>query len=136
MKDPTHNLTGGLDVGLRFCQAASQDRADRWHSDTPWSLSDWMTALTGEVGEAANVIKKMNRHRDGLATDRDPPMAVLQLALAEELADVLAYLLPLASAANVDLALAFVRKFNIVSERQGWTDMTLAEPGATRAFPS
>ena len=51
--DPTHTATHGQDIGLRFCQAASLDRAERWHSDTPWSLSDWMTALTGEVGEAA-----------------------------------------------------------------------------------
>ena len=134
MKDPTHTLTGGADIGLRFCQAASQDRADRWHQETRWSLSDWMTALTGELGEAANVIKKMNRHRDGVATDRDPSMTVLHIELAEELADVLAYLLPLASEAGVDLALSFVRKFNIVSERQGWTDMTLAEPTTSRAF--
>jgi NTP pyrophosphatase (non-canonical NTP hydrolase) len=132
--DPTHTATNGHDIGLRFCQAASLDRADRWHADIPWSLSDWMTALTGEVGEAANIIKKLNRHRDGLATDRDPSSVDLYAELATELADVLAYLLPLASAAGVDLAAAFVRKFNTVSERQGWTDLTLAELRPTRAF--
>ncbi len=31
-----------------------------------WSLSDWMTATLGELGEAANVVKKLNRHRDGM----------------------------------------------------------------------
>ena len=134
MEDPTHVLTGGQDIGLRYCQAASLDRANRWHSEVPWSLSDWMTALAGEVGEAANVIKKLNRHRDGMATDRDPAPAVLHMELAEELADVLAYLMPLASAAGVDLATAFVRKFNIVSERQGWADMTMAEPNPSRVF--
>lgn len=38
------------------------------HSIGDWSLSDWMTALTGEVGEAANIVKKLNRHR---ASGRD-----------------------------------------------------------------
>jgi NTP pyrophosphatase (non-canonical NTP hydrolase) len=37
------------------------------HQLTDWSLSDWMTALTGEVGEAANIVKKLNRIRDNIA---------------------------------------------------------------------
>lgn len=36
------------------------------HKLTDWSLSDWMTALMGELGEAANVAKKLNRIRDGI----------------------------------------------------------------------
>jgi hypothetical protein len=31
-----------------------------------WSLSDWFTATLGELGEAANVAKKLNRVRDGI----------------------------------------------------------------------
>ena len=30
-----------------------------------WSASDWMVATMGELGEAANVLKKLNRERDG-----------------------------------------------------------------------
>jgi len=40
------------------------------HQISDWSLSDWMTALAGEVGEAANIIKKLNRHRDKVALAR------------------------------------------------------------------
>lgn len=113
------------DIGLRHIQETSWKRANRWHQDTPWSLSDWCTALTGELGEAANIIKKLNRHRDGITTERDPAPEILQAELALELADILAYLLPLASQAGVDLAQAFVTKFNEVSDRQGWDDMKL-----------
>jgi hypothetical protein len=34
------------------------------HPLAGWSTSDWMTAMVGEVGEAANVVKKLNRVRD------------------------------------------------------------------------
>ena len=108
------------DLGLRWFQAASVDRAQEWHRDAPWSLSDWMVATMGELGEAANVIKKLMRHRDGIATERDPSEADLMTELRTELADTLSYLVLVADAAGVDLAGATVEKFNIVSERQGW----------------
>lgn len=31
-----------------------------------WSGSDWMVAVVGEIGEAANNLKKLNRVRDGI----------------------------------------------------------------------
>ena len=43
------------------------------HKLDSWSLSDWVTALTGEVGEAANVIKKLNRVRDGIRGNEMTP---------------------------------------------------------------
>lgn len=36
------------------------------HALESWSLSDWITATTGELGEAANIAKKLNRIRDGI----------------------------------------------------------------------
>lgn len=35
-----------------------------------WSLSDWMVATMGELGEAANVLKKLNRV-PGFSLDKD-----------------------------------------------------------------
>jgi len=36
------------------------------HKLDSWSTSDWMTATLGELGEAANIVKKLNRvHGDG-----------------------------------------------------------------------
>jgi hypothetical protein len=40
------------------------------HALLSWSMSDWMTATLGELGEAANVLKKLNRVRDGIIGKR------------------------------------------------------------------
>lgn len=37
------------------------------HALTSWSTSDWITAVIGELGEAANIAKKLNRYRGGTA---------------------------------------------------------------------
>lgn len=76
-----------------------------------WSLSQWSNAVCGELGEAANLIKKIERGDFRLELARD--------ALAEELADVQTYLDLLAHRAGVDLAAATIAKWNKVSIRVG-----------------
>lgn len=115
------------DIGIRAFQAASADRANEWHQDKPWSLSDWMTATMGELGEAANIIKKLNRHRDGISSVGDPSEAELRIELQAELADTFAYLVLVAQEAGIDLAGATVNKFNIVSDREGWPHHVLTQ---------
>jgi NTP pyrophosphatase (non-canonical NTP hydrolase) len=61
------------------------------HKLTDWSPSDWMTAIMGELGEAANVLKKLNRVRDGIRGNKETP-AELEANLRRELADVFVYL--------------------------------------------
>lgn len=104
-------------------RAANIARCKKWHPGgvADWSLSDWMTATAGELGEAANVIKKLNRVRDGLVGNKET-LEELQRALAYELADTLIYLDLVAAAAGVDLGRAVIEKFNIVSERNGFSD--------------
>jgi len=41
------------------------------HTLDSWSLSDWMVATVGELGEEANIVKKLNRVRDGIPGDRE-----------------------------------------------------------------
>ena len=41
------------------------------HTLSSWSLSDWITAVTGELGEAANIAKKLNRVRDGIPGNKE-----------------------------------------------------------------
>ena len=82
-----------------------------------WSLSQWMNALTGEVGEAANIIKKIERGDFSLDEARE--------ILSYEFADIVTYLDILAANAGVDLGRATMEKFNLVSERVGsrvWLD--------------
>lgn len=74
-----------------------------------WKLSAWCNALTGEVGEAANIIKKIERGDFSLAEARQE--------LGKELADVLTYLDILAFRAGIDLGEATKQKFNEVSDR-------------------
>src|SRR5882672_8712220 len=72
------------------------------HPLMDWSLSDWMTATLGELGEAANVAKKLNRVRDGIPGNDKTP-AELEAMLADELADAFIYLDLLAQSQGIDL---------------------------------
>lgn len=76
-----------------------------------WSKSDWCLAVTGELGEAANIIKKIRRGDYELDDVREQ--------LADELADVVTYLDLLAHRCGIDLGKATERKWNKVSERVG-----------------
>ena len=80
------------------------------HNDN-WSLNDWCTAVTGELGEAANILKKIRRG--------DFTLEEARIELAKELADVQIYLDLLALAAGINLGQATVDKFNEVSVRVG-----------------
>ena len=88
------------------------------HKLSDWSLSDWMTATTGELGEAANIAKKINRHRDGIRGNTQK-LEDLQRALADELADTFIYLDLLAQSQGIDLGSAVIAKFNRKSEDMG-----------------
>lgn len=84
-----------------------------------WSLSEWMLAVCGEAGEAANIIKKLNRVRDGIPGNTEHPTE-LQQKLADELADVFCYLDLTAQAAGIDLSAAIAAKFKAVSDKIGY----------------
>lgn len=88
------------------------------HALNSWSLSDWLTATMGELGEAANIAKKLNRVRDGIpgntVTEEE-----LRAAFREEIADVFIYLDLLAQSQGIDLASAVREKFNKTSRKLG-----------------
>ena len=91
------------------------------HKLGSWSMSDWMVALTGEVGEAANIVKKLNRVRDGIpGNDKTPDE--LRAMLASELADVAIYLDLMIQAAGFDLEEIRDRKFNETSAKIGYKE--------------
>ena len=101
---------------------ANSSRALRWHRNKPWSGSDWFTAFIGEAGEAGNIIKKLNRWRDNVQTERDQTTDILHADLAIELADAVLYLDLLADHYDIDLAAAVIDKFNLVSRREGFPE--------------
>lgn len=105
-------------------------RRGRWHDDAdaePWSGADWSNAMAGEAGEACNVVKKLRRQETGLRGAKDPDTSVLVEMLGDELADTLIYLDLLADFYGIDLAQAVVRKFNIVSDREGFPDWLVVD---------
>lgn len=91
------------------------------HQLGDWSLSDWMTALTGEVGEAANVVKKLNRVRDGIAGNRETE-GELRAKLARELADVFVYLDLTFQRLGLNLGDVVTEVFDAKSEQIGYKE--------------
>jgi len=91
------------------------------HKLESWSLSDWLTATAGELGEAANIIKKLNRVRDGIPGNKETE-AELKTMLAEELADVEIYLDLLTQAAGFDMVTIRNAKFLKTSGKIGYVE--------------
>lgn len=90
------------------------------HKMNSWSLSDWFTATMGELGEAANVAKKLNRVRDGIPGNGDATPADLRQQLADEIADTFIYLDLLAQSESIDLHDAVIAKFDKTSKKVGY----------------
>jgi NTP pyrophosphatase (non-canonical NTP hydrolase) len=88
-----------------------QDTLRRFNYTPHWDLPRWGNALAGEVGEACNLIKKIDRG--------DFPLAAQRSALGAELADVIAYATHLANAADIDLERALRWKFAMVARERG-----------------
>jgi NTP pyrophosphatase (non-canonical NTP hydrolase) len=148
MEDKTHSVhstqlsdegrkSGAHAGALTFAafRAANVARCVKWHPEGigSWSPSDWLTAVTGELGELASLLKMRNRERDGLPGNKFSPT---QKQIADELADVLTYLDLLAEVLGVDLGCAAVSKFNEVSERVGFPDRIVIADAVAAPAPA
>jgi NTP pyrophosphatase (non-canonical NTP hydrolase) len=117
--------TGG---DLSALRAANIKRQVLWCPDEAPDLSFRGNELGGEVGEALNVIKKLERERHGWRGSRDSTEH-----LAEELADVVICADLCAITAGIDLASAVVAKFNATSDKVG-IPVHLASPPSQPAL--
>lgn len=99
---------------LRALRNANERRQREWDKAGGIDASYRGNELAGEVGEACNVIKKLERERLGIRGSR---ATVAQLA--EELADVVICVDLIAQHYEVDLGEAVVAKFNATSEKVG-----------------
>ena len=106
-----NTLRGGNTARLPQFKNAKGEPAHSEPDGSDWSLNDWYTAVSGELGELGNVLKKVRR--GDLSLDEARP------ELSKELADVVTYLDLLAKQCGVDLGEATIAKFNEVSERVG-----------------
>lgn len=91
-------------------------RQDEWDSDSKTDSSYAGNELAGEVGEACNIIKKLERERLGMRGSR----ARLE-DLAEELADVIICTDLIAIRYNINLDEAVRNKFNKTTDKVGLT---------------
>jgi NTP pyrophosphatase (non-canonical NTP hydrolase) len=89
------------------------------HRLDSWSLSDWITATLGELGEAANLAKKLNRVRDGIRGNTQSEEE-LRAAFRREVADTLVYLDLLAQRAGFTLAAAVREAWDAKSAQVGY----------------
>lgn len=85
----------------------ARSNADVKHS-LNWNPMEWGCALSGEVGELCNFLKKMSRG------DNIP-----KKYLAHEIADIMTYLSLLTHNLDINLENSIIEKFNIVSKRWG-----------------
>lgn len=104
-------------INRRRCEAKTGFN----HKLSDWSLSDWCTATLGELGEAANIVKKLNRVRDGIPGNKETPEE-LSAALRDEIADVFIYLDLLAQSQGFVLEDAVREKFAKTSAKIGYAD--------------
>lgn len=104
----------GGTLTLSALQAAHIERQEEWCPDQKPDLSFRGNEMAGEVGEACNVIKKLERERQGWRGSR-----ATKDQLAEELADVIHTAILCAITAGIDIEPATVAKFDATSEKNG-----------------
>lgn len=109
----------------RRCESASGFN----HRLDSWSMSDWMVAVLGELGEAANIVKKLNRVRDGIPGNT---LSAEQLRhkLALEIADAYIYLDLLCQSVGIDLQESVESAFTGKSKQIGYAEAALGEKGS------
>ena len=106
-----NTLRGGNIARLPEFRNANGGRAHSKDDGSDWSPAQWLQAVVGELGEYANMRKKVERG--------DFTMDEARPKIADELADVVIYLDILAFQLGVDLGEAVMGKWNRTSERVG-----------------
>lgn len=95
-----------------------------------WSPADWMVAVVGELGEAANLMKKIRR--GDFATPCD--MQEAKDKLQKEFADFITYADIMAAQFGIDLGEAVMYKFNEVSRRVDSTVFMMESDDGARVY--
>lgn len=98
---------------LKEIQEQCREDSARWFPSTSDSLAFMVLALSGEVGELANITKKVIRGSLNL-TDED-----VQQALAGEVVDVLTYLANVANLLGISLSAGYSAKRDFNEQRFG-----------------
>lgn len=106
-----NTLRGANKARLPHFKNSKGARAHTKDDGSDWTPAQWLQAVTGELGEYANLRKKYERG--------DITLAEFQKNARKELADIVCYLDILAFQLDINLGNAVVEKFNEISERVG-----------------
>lgn len=115
-------------MNLTEFQKLNAQRAEKWHHGdlNQWSLLEWMGAMCGESGEAANVAKKIRRLELSLpnkeAGINRNNLNELKDKCAREIADSIIYGLIGLSVLEVDASNLIAIVFNEKSEEYGFPE--------------
>lgn len=101
-------------MNLNHLRRANTVRQIEWDSGNQITAAYRGNELAGEVGEACNVIKKLERERMGIKGSRDTVEH-----LAQELADIIICVDLIAMQYGIDLGTATIHKFNETSDKVG-----------------
>ena len=103
-------MTNGLSFNT-LRDANKKRMQEAFSSCQTWGRSQWLQAIVGELGEFANILKKIDRG--------DFTVSHAEADLAKELADIVTYIDIMAETLGIDLGDAIRDKFNEVSDRVG-----------------
>lgn len=106
-----NTLRGGNCARLPLFKNKHGEAAHSQQDGSDWSDAEWLEAVVGEIGEYANLRKKLRR--GDLTREEALPL------LADEIADVVIYLDILAFRLGIDLGEAVMDKWNRTSQRVG-----------------
>lgn len=120
MKDYPFELTFSALRDACIARAPTFRNAKGELSNSDWTPSDKIVSIVGELGECANIIKKVRRG-DFELEDRPAEFkgCTVREAIAKELADTVTYIDHLAAKYDIDLGQAVFEKFNEISRRVG-----------------
>lgn len=113
-EDTEDNVTPKVDI-LERLREANQARQKLWDPDNIITALYRANELGGEVGEALNEVKKLERERLGIKGSRTTVEK-----LGDELADIIICTDLLAEMYGIDLREAVKRKFNETSDKVGF----------------
>lgn len=106
------------DLSLYSLRLANINRDKEWNPDKKLTPLFRATELGGEVGEALNIVKKLEREKLGIKGSR-----TTKRELASELADILICVDLLAMEYGIDLSQSLRITFNATSEKQNLSVM-------------
>lgn len=117
---------------LTFARLTEQNvlRCRRWHANgvEDWTAERWLLAAAGELGEAANAMKKMWRLQEGISNPNNVTSEQITSVkkavdyIGKELADTLLYLNLTAVRLGINLEDKVVQVFNAKSEELGFPE--------------